>query len=53
MPGLMNRTRDADPEPDFQDEYMSGDLAKSFLQGECLEQEKILEAAGFDVMQEK
>jgi hypothetical protein len=49
----MNRTRDADPEPDFHHEDMSGDLAKSFLQGDCLDQEKILEAAGFHLMQEK
>jgi hypothetical protein len=53
LPGLMNRTQDTDPEPDFQDEDMSGDLANSFLQEDCLEQEKILEAAGFRVMQVK
>jgi hypothetical protein len=49
----MNRTRDADPEPNFKDEDMYGDLAKSFLQVDCLEQEKILEASGFHVMQAK
>jgi hypothetical protein len=49
----MNRTRYADPEPDFQDEDMSGDLAKSFLQGDCLEQEKIKEASGVHVVQAK
>jgi hypothetical protein len=51
--GLMNQTRDADHEQHFQDEDMSRDLAKSFLQGYCLDQEKILESAGFHAMQVK
>jgi hypothetical protein len=53
LPALMNGAQYSDPEPDFQDEDMYGYLTKSFVQGDCLEQEKIIEAAGFHGMQVK
>jgi hypothetical protein len=37
----------------FKDDEIVGDLAKSFLSGYCLEQERILEEAGYHVKQSK
>jgi hypothetical protein len=59
---VINRGRDSLDGPDepvrdkyaaFKDDDIVDELAKSFLTGDCLEQENILEAAGNNVHQAK